>query len=43
MKLEREVRDKSEDIADAVLLDVVHALRRRVTTVDHSYDIPYRI
>ena len=41
MKLEREVRHKSEDISDDVLLDVVAALRRRVRTVNRDYDIPY--
>jgi hypothetical protein len=30
MKLDREVRHKSEDIADAMLLDAVKAIRRRV-------------
>jgi len=41
MKLEREVRHKSEDIADDVLLDVVKAIRRRVRKVSWGYDIPY--
>jgi hypothetical protein len=41
MTLEREVRHKSEDIADDVLLDVVRAIRRRVRLVDRGYDIPY--
>jgi hypothetical protein len=41
MKLEREVRHKSEDVDDDVLLDVVKALRRRVRVVNRSYDIPY--
>jgi len=41
VKLEREVRHKSEDISDDVLLDVVAALRRRVRTVNRDYDIPY--
>src|SRR5436190_9428879 len=40
MKVDQEVRHKSEDIDDDVLLDVVKALRRRVR-VDRSYDIPY--
>jgi hypothetical protein len=41
MKLDRELRHKSEDINDAVLLDVMKALRRRVRVVNRSYDIPY--
>jgi hypothetical protein len=41
MKLEREVRHKSEDIEDEVLLDVVRAIRRRVRVVNREYDIPY--
>lgn len=41
MRLEREVRHKSEDIEDDVLLDVVQAIRRRVRVVDRGYDIPY--
>jgi hypothetical protein len=41
MKLDRELRHKSEDINDAVLLDVIKALRRRVRVVNRSYDIPY--
>jgi len=41
MKLQNEVRTQSEDISDDVMNDVVKALRRRVPTVDHSYDIPY--
>ena len=41
MKLEREVRHKSEDIEDEVLLDVVRAIRRRVRLVSREYDIPY--
>jgi hypothetical protein len=41
MKLDREVRHKSEDIDDAVLLDVVQAIRRRVRIVSREYDIPY--
>src|SRR5256714_5920411 len=41
MKLEREVRHKSEDIEDEVLMDVVRAIRRRVRRVSHAYDIPY--
>jgi len=40
MKLEREVRHKSEDISDDVLSDTVKALGRRVR-VSHDYDIPY--
>jgi hypothetical protein len=41
MNLQKELRHKSEDIDDAVLLDVVKALRRRVQRVSHDYDIPY--
>jgi hypothetical protein len=41
MKLDREVRHKSEDINDDVLLDVVRAIRRRVKIVNREYDVPY--
>ena len=41
MNLQKELRHKSEDIDDLVLLDVVKALRRRVRRVSHDYDIPY--
>jgi hypothetical protein len=41
MKLEQEVRHKSEDIQNDVLLDVVRAIRRRVRVVNRQYDIPY--
>ncbi len=41
MKLEAEVRHKSEDIDDLVLLDVVQAIRRRVRIVNREYDVPY--
>ena len=41
MNLEQEVRHRSEDIEDSVLLDVVKAIRRRVRIVDRGYDIPY--
>src|SRR3954467_7162699 len=41
MKLQRELRHKSEDIDDLVLLDVVSALRRRVHKVSHDFDVPY--
>ena len=41
MKLDREVRHKSEDIEDEVLLDAVRAIRRRVRLVNREYDIPY--
>ena len=41
MNLQKELRHKSEDINDLVLLDVVRALRRRVRRVSHDYDIPY--
>src|SRR3954447_17302843 len=41
MNLDRELRHKSEDIEDDVLLDVVRAIGRRVRTVSHDFDIPY--
>lgn len=41
MRLDRELKHQSEDIDDTVLLDVVQALRRRVTKIDKTYDIPY--
>ena len=41
MDLQRELRHKSEDIDDLVLLDVVKALRRRVRNITHAYDVPY--
>jgi hypothetical protein len=41
MDLEREVRHVSGDIYDAVLSDVVKAIRRRITKVGRDYDIPY--
>ena len=41
MNLQKELRHKSEDIDDPVLLDVVKALRRRVRRISHDYDIPY--
>jgi len=41
VKLEREVRHRSEDIEDDVLLDAVKAIRRRVRVVNRDYDIPY--
>ena len=41
MKLEREVRHKSEDIEDDVLLDAVRAIGRRVRVINRDYDIPY--
>jgi hypothetical protein len=41
MNLQKELCHKSEEIDDAVLLDVVKALRRRVRRVSHDYDIPY--
>ena len=40
MKLDRELKHKSEDIQDAVLMDVVSAIRRRVRIVNRNYDIP---
>jgi hypothetical protein len=41
LKLEREVRHKSEDIEDDVLLDAVRAIGRRVRVINRDYDIPY--
>jgi hypothetical protein len=41
MKIEQEVKHKSEDIDDAVLLDAVKALRRRARVINREYDIPY--
>ena len=41
MQRRNEVGNDSEDISDAVMADVVKALRRRVQRVDHSYDVPY--
>src|SRR5947209_2975163 len=41
VKLEREVRHKSEDLEDQVLLDAVQAIRRRVRVINRDYDIPY--
>lgn len=41
MNREGEVRHKSEDIEDVVLLDVVQAIRRRVRVVNRDFDIPY--
>jgi hypothetical protein len=41
VKLEREVRHKSEDIDDDVLLDALRAIHRRVRVVNRDYDIPY--
>jgi hypothetical protein len=39
MKLDGEVRHKSEDIDDAMLPDVVQAIRRRVRIVSREHDI----
>src|SRR5215207_2898330 len=41
MKLQDEVRTRSEDISVDVLSDVVKALKRRGLKVNRSYDIPY--
>src|SRR3954453_13229271 len=41
VKLQQEVRHKSEDIDDDVLSDAVQAIRRRVRVVNREYDIPY--
>jgi hypothetical protein len=40
MKLDQDLRHKSEDIDDDVLLDVIKALRRRARVVSRSYDTP---
>ena len=40
MNLQKDLRHKSEDIDDPVLLYVVKALRRRVRRISHDYDIP---
>jgi hypothetical protein len=40
-KLRREVRHKSEDVDDEVLLDVIQAIRRRGRVINRDYDIPY--
>jgi hypothetical protein len=41
MNLARELRHKSEDIDDQVLLDAVKAIGHRVRVVSRVYDIPY--
>lgn len=41
MQRQREVRHKSEDIQDQVLLDAVQAIGRRVRVVNREYDVPY--
>jgi hypothetical protein len=41
VKREREVRHKSEDIKDRVLLAAVQAMRRGVRVVNREDDIPY--
>jgi len=41
MKLQQEVRHKSEDVQDDVLLDAVRAIGRRVRVVNRDYDILY--
>ena len=41
MKLEHEVRHRSEDVQDEVLIDAIHAIRRRIRVVNREYDIPY--
>jgi hypothetical protein len=38
---DREVRHKSEDIDDKVLMDTVKAIARCVRAVNLNYDIPY--
>ena len=41
MNLDWEVRHRSEEVDDAVLLDAVKAIGRRVKVVNRQYDIPY--
>jgi hypothetical protein len=41
MNLDLEVRHKSEDIDDVVLMDAIKAIGRRVRVVNRNYDIPY--
>ncbi len=41
MKLQQEVRTRTEDISDAVMAEVVKALRRRASKIDRDHDIPY--
>ena len=41
MKRQAEAHQRSENISDQVMNDVVKALRKRVRSVDHSYDVPY--
>jgi hypothetical protein len=41
MNLDREIRHKSEDIDDDVLMDAIKAIGRRVRVVSRDYDIPY--
>jgi hypothetical protein len=41
MNLDREVRHKSEDIDDDVLLDAIKAIGHRVRIVNRNYDILY--
>lgn len=41
MNLQAEVRHRSEEVEDEVLLDAVKAIRRRVRVVNRAYDIPY--
>ena len=41
MRLQDEARTRSDDISDAVMAEVVRALRRRVHKVDRTHDVPY--
>jgi len=41
MNLDWEVRHRSDEVDDAVLLDAVKAIGRRVKVVNRQYDIPY--
>jgi hypothetical protein len=40
MKIADEVRHKSEDVNDAVLIDAARALHRLIR-VSHDFDVPY--
>jgi len=42
MNLQKELRHKSEDIDDDVLLDALRAIHRRVRVSNRDYDIPCR-
>lgn len=40
-QVDREARNKSDEISDGVMNELVRALQKRVDTIDHSYDVPY--